>query len=670
MRRPSSRLASVSGERFGYFSDYPIEGSESSALYLLSTRRADGWSTQVVTPPQGGLELSDDQECDPSIFYSAELTSGVLADGWHPVGIESSEPNESCEGDDPPLVAGEPRGVSNLFLRDNATGRYQLIDMPPEGVHGENAVLADATPDLSHIVFSEDAQLTPEAPSKGAGLFEWSAGKLTLVSFLPDGLATSATVASEEQAGVTYPLSSNGERAFFYAQGALYVRLNAMQEPSALMNGRCTEPAKACTVQVDAAKPGAKNLGGDGVFMAASDDGSRVFLTDEHQLTAEATATAGKPDLYEYDVETGELTDLTVSPSEPADVLGYEGSSEDGSYLYFAAAGVLSEQANAQGQKASSGARNLYMRHAGVTTFIATVSSQANQSEGATAFAPDGGYLLFLSSKSLTGFDNEASEPADCEAEGGHPLCTELFLYDAASGGLNCVSCAPDGARPTAPARIEGLRRELTGGHGPGAVSRYVDDSGRVFFETADALLPQATNGAINVYEYEDGQLSLISSGTASGDSQFLAASASGNDVFFGTSQSLVSGDTDNGYSAYDARVEGGFPAGAGEVGQAGTCESAEACKSPPSEAPAEVFAASGALQAAGNLLAPPQNVAPPPSKPPASPRRLTHAQRLARALRACASKPKSRRRSCRAQARRRFGARSIEVKSKRRGGR
>ncbi len=69
---------------------------------------------------------------------------------------------------------------------------------------------------------------------------------------------------------------------------------------------------------------------------------------------------------------------------------------------------------------------------------------------------------------------------------------------------------------------------------------RYLLDDGRLFFDSEDALLAQASNGKQNVYEYEPagdgscagesegGCLSLISTGTSSEDSFFMDASANG----------------------------------------------------------------------------------------------------------------------------------------------
>ncbi len=70
--------------------------------------------------------------------------------------------------------------------------------------------------------------------------------------------------------------------------------------------------------------------------------------------------------------------------------------------------------------------------------------------------------------------------------------------------------------------------------------SRVLSDEGRMFFDSADALVPQDTNGKEDVYEYEprvasaelcacrSGCVSLISSGTSGEESAFLDASESG----------------------------------------------------------------------------------------------------------------------------------------------
>jgi WD40-like Beta Propeller Repeat len=642
-------IAAVDGERFAYEVREPFPGSDQEGLFLLAARGADGWSVHNTTPAQGGLRNTYEEACIPSAFYSAELTSAVISDGW-------TDPHgEVCEGDTPPLVAGEPRGTANLFLHDEEDNTYQLIDDVPAGVPATNALLNDATPDLSHVIFSDGAKLTPKAPA--GGLYEWSEGLDRLVTFLPDGEPVTGALVSisngynGNSALYKNAVSADGETVFFYAGGDLYARLHA--DRAATASGECnaSEPELACTVQLDAAEAGAEGPGGGGGFQYASADGSRVYFTDTHRLTMDATAFGERPDLYEYNLQTGALADLTAtSASTTADVLGVVAASVDGSYVYFVATGVLSEQANSLGEKAVRGQPNLYLRHAGVTTFVA---------EGVNLrVSADGQYLAFSSTRKLTGYDNEPLASEDCEGS-----CAEIFLYDAANGEIACVSCAPDGEPPTGPAGYGGFpplpQQELTVIGSPTYLPRDVLDDGRVFFDTRSPLVPQATNGEVNVYEYEGGTDYLVSGGAGSGRSEFLDASASGADVFFSTSQGLLEGDTDNQSSVYDARVDGGFPPALGQGEQAGACESQEACESPPSEPPAQLVAASSVLSAGGNLLAPPTPVTPPQSgsQPGVGKRSTaTRAQLLAKALKACAKKSKHARASCRARAQRQFG--------------
>ncbi len=90
---------------------------------------------------------------------------------------------------------------------------------------------------------------------------------------------------------------------------------------------------------------------------------------------------------------------------------------------------------------------------------------------------------------------------------------------------------------------------------------RYLSNSGRLFFNSYDALVPADTNGTADVYEYEPegvgpeddrcaastsspgdvfglgraahGCVALISAGTSPQESAFLDASENGSDVFF-----------------------------------------------------------------------------------------------------------------------------------------
>jgi hypothetical protein len=289
-------------------------------------------------------------------------------------------------------------------------------------------------------------------------------------------------------------------------------------------------------------------------------DGSRVFFLDD------ANTAEKEPDLYEYDVSGKTVTDLTPTAAGHADVQGILGvggeGGEQGSYVYFVAEGILAPDA-------SLGGNNLYLRHDGSTTFIATLSpldedSQFQQtgiggivgvsevtdwplepSKRTAEVSPNGRYLAFGSHNELSGQSTTGAE---------------IYRYDAVAGenhepAIVCVSCGPVGSPgallPSSPlSLVNGANRQ-----------RYMLNDGRLFFTTLAKLTPQDVNEQADVYEYEQGAPLLISGGTSEvSRSEFVDASTDGSDAFFVTSQSLVPEDQDGITDLYDAREDGGVP--------------------------------------------------------------------------------------------------------------
>jgi hypothetical protein len=105
-----------------------------------------------------------------------------------------------------------------------------------------------------------------------------------------------------------------------------------------------------------------------------------------------------------------------------------------------------------------------------------------------------------------------------------------------------------------------------------------------VYFETSDRLVDEDANAVQDVYQYEDGQVQLISSGRSDAASVYLDNSPSGDDVFFATREAISPAEDDAGLmDVYDARVGGGFPA---SPPAAGEC-SGDSCQAAPSTPPA-----------------------------------------------------------------------------------
>jgi WD40-like Beta Propeller Repeat len=385
--------------------------------------------------------------------------------------------------------------------------------------------------------------------------------------------------------------------------------------------GECTVSGDACTVDVSASQR--KELDPNGyvpeqigvprpaTYLSANADGSRVFFTSSVELTENAYT--GPDDnaenLYEYTVETGKLTDLTVDASDPdgAAVQGAVQISEDGSYVYFVADGDL-------GGGALAGEPNLYVVHDdGAPTFIATLTAQdlddwfvglgdfaeaagvgVGQTATTAAVTPDGTRLAFQSYRELTGYDTR-------DAKSGEPD-DEIYLYDTVTKQLECASCNPSGARPVG---SSSLTYTPVGGIQEYR-SRDLSEDGVLFFDSDDALVPHASDGLENVYEYEDGHVYPISNVAGGYPSFFLDASPNGENVFFATADQLLPQDVSNNVVVYDARVGGGFPISAA----APTCNNGDSCKPPPTPVPA-LFGAPGSatFSGAGNIA--PETVKP-----------------------------------------------------------
>ena len=234
-------------------------------------------------------------------------------------------------------------------------------------------------------------------------------------------------------------------------------------------------------------------------------------------------------------------TDLTPS----GEVQGVLGASADGSHAYYL---------NAAG---------LFLWNAGVTTKVTAgaAASDYPPATGTARVSADGAHLLLLSAEELTGYENTG--------------LSEVFLYGPPPGGgppvLTCVSCNPTGERPQGTAAIPGA---IDNGQGSTAATykprALSADGNRAFFESADRLAPQDSNGKADVYEWEaqgegscvreGGCVQLISSGRGEGSASFIDASTDGSDAFFLTDASLASGDPGS-FDLYDAREGGGFPA-------------------------------------------------------------------------------------------------------------
>jgi hypothetical protein len=174
---------------------------------------------------------------------------------------------------------------------------------------------------------------------------------------------------------------------------------------------------------------------------------------------------------------------------------------------------------------------------------------------------------------------------------------------------------------------------------------------GELFFDSEDVLVPHASDGRQNVYEYEGGVVRAISDVAGGYESFFLDASPDGENVFFASADRLLPEDPGGNTVVWDARVDGGFPV----VVSSASCDNGDSCKPPESPQPAIFGApASATFAGVGNATPAPVPAVTVKKKSAAELR----AEQLAKALRACGKDGKrSKRAACERRARARYGA-------------
>jgi hypothetical protein len=757
------------GEAVVYSGDPPEVGPgartglDNGATYLATRSAGGGWSASDLQPPE---------TIDPSyVTFSGDLSVGILdalggriAGAGGPAGYEDLYAHPTAGGDYAPLFTRTPpnrtpeefnRGIVYAGANAGAFGvtaaSHELFEASDALLEGSGALESELTQAVKGTV-EEQESLSSEAKKlneehresdarekealetgkeEARVLYDTVDGRPVLVSVLPNGKpdvdASFGSLPSEYmfQQGSKAPgfspqlISTDGSRIFWTAgevavtKGitafqrplAIYVRENDAQPQSPVEGGKCSVPADACTLLVAE--------GDEPTFLTASSDGSVVFYTNN------------QGNLYSFDVETGQTSDLSVAvdPSEPARVRGVLGASENGEYVYFAAGGVLASNKNSQGETATRGscepaeereekeeegrgqivagrACNVYVYHAGEPLrFIASLPAgdggdseavvpldgggaglesgdwQAAANYRTAQVTPDGRDLVFMANRDLTGYDSEltAFNPIEGYEDEESWGLQEVYLYEAQTATLRCVSCNPSGE---APVTTEFNRYEHSGGTPVGAFIPTADTSSarvqprvisakgsRIFFDSGEPLSPAVTNGWLNVYEWEapgegscmaasssysdqtGGCTFVLSGGVYPESSYLIGADETGDNVFFITRAQLSGTDRNESMDVYDARVGGVEPASPSACQGTG-------CQGVPPAPPIFSTPASSTFTGSGNY--------PPATSTQGIVKTPTRAQKLAKALRTCRrDRSKKKRTACEKQARARYGAKS-----------
>jgi hypothetical protein len=317
---------------------------------------------------------------------------------------------------------------------------------------------------------------------------------------------------------------------------------------------------------------------GEDLYEGASLDGTKLYFTSPRDIAASDLDPSSTKcsavlspqlgsgegcDLYLYDfakppaerltqVSAGEAGSPT--PGQGAEVLSsITAISQDGSYVYYVAQGVLTTEQNPEGETAQEGEPNLYLYEAEAedTAFIGTLTEgdQGGMWGVPGSFMGDayaaGDVLAFASKAPLTEDDEDTGQG-------------DVFRYEAGTETLQRISKAAEGGSDNGSVDVTvnpnvGKIPESNFGE----QSRWVSEDGQaIAFATEEALLPSDEDGARNPYLWTSGEL-----GAAPAPVKDPPALSPDGDAFaFSTKAALLPTDGDTAEDVYVARQGGGFP--------------------------------------------------------------------------------------------------------------
>lgn len=541
--------------------------------------------------------------------YGASLGSGgFLGENFLPANHEGTTTNAiSDDGsklffESPPAGAEDlPEGVvPHLYMRNEGDHTTTPLDNPASS---GSARYQGASADGSLVFFTSNEGL--DGSSKREELYEFNTtgaaiGPAPAMSAIPvsggnAGSQPATTLTAEASAG-TLKISVASTAGFLAGRsvtvGGEVAVIESVPDGTHLkLTGALAKshaPGAAVVQQTD-------GIIGES---AISNDGAHVYFVANSLLAANAnshgqTAAVDQPNLYVYDTATGLATFIAtlawpdVNDCESTCALGHSSGlvaepdiarpavpTPDGTVLVFASGGDLtgedSSPATTLTAAASPGDHTLTVESTAGFLPGQTITIDAGGSEElAGVESVDSATQLTLTEHEPSGVNGLVEEHA--EGASVRQLHSEIYRYDTKEGSLVCISCTAAGVTPTGSAT---LGNSGGGSYAPPGQATPMDEHGtRIFFQTPDPLVAEDVNGGTfpggsfgatsqttDVYEWENGTVSLVSDGHSTTGASLDGTTPSGDDVFFTTRADLLPADADGYDDIYDARVGGGFP--------------------------------------------------------------------------------------------------------------
>ena len=538
-------VATPDGNTACYHSERAYLGAFSAGLVTAdigycARRTPTGWVSEWVTAP--GPERDILGGTGSQIYFVSPDGARVVFASQN--GIRDDWMPELGRAGSGPVSAYMREGGRTRWLAPT-TSPPQPEGIPNQGLTGDREPLAVST-DLRFGVFNTILGLVPEDTNGAPDVYAWTPDGLRLVSADASGRAVGGypplPFGGTWKQALPGTMSRDGSRVFFEHDGALAgspdgVRSVFLRDGDDLVH---VSPRRG---------PGPA---ADVTFAGATPDGRVVYLQTAEQLTDEPKL-AGDA-LYRYDIESDRLS---LVATDPAGILFLGVSDNDATIVYSVRDGPLPP---------------VYVRHQGVVRMLGTamrvldgldvqifwggVVSPRPDKRG-LRISPDGRAVVFASAGAF---------------DGTLPGTTRVYRWDA-ERGVRVISVDADGRPVTRDARIgnyshpnpvDPVRQSIfliTMRNNPNVGRVITDDGSTVFFETGQRLVDEDVNDAIDVYEWRDGRVSLVSPGTQRDDALYHDSSADGRTVFFTTASRLIPElDRNASSDLYAARIGGGFP--------------------------------------------------------------------------------------------------------------
>jgi nicotinamidase-related amidase len=610
---------SSDGTRVFFETDEPLTSEDEDAAWDIYERHAD--ATTLVS--QTGLSE------EPSFFFGASVDGsrvffrngyvlyeyfgggtlilaggsgsgdyppnfvGASADGTH-VFIETDESLTTDDGD------------SHVDVYDSSGGVLILVSVnPPYGSEFHDASYRGASMDGSRVFFDTDEQLTDDDTNGIRDVYMREGGALTRISVGPTVVATFGSYFAGASADGSHvfltsdaQLTSDDTDAHY----DIYERFGGTTRLISKGNGPFSADIRAVSTggdrvvyatweavtadDTDSAYDLYQRFGsttsrlsdgevkGNGPFPSAaagsSGDGGRLVFTTTEQLTNDDTDSS--VDLYQrVGTTTTRLSAGAINGQGPHDVT-FRGASGDGTKVFFTTTERLTSED-------TDFLADIYQRGGGATTLVSRGEPpEFGEFEYDVVFAgasADGTKALFTTLEQLTTDDSDfqvdlfqwsagsplavkvsaGNEPVDAAFRGVSSTGTKVFFTTAEKLVSEDTDSALDVYQWSAGVTTR-ISQGLAGGNG-GSNATFAGssaDGGKVFFTTAEKLTYDDLDSAADLYQRSGTTTVRISQGPGTGNGAFPAsfAGTAGTHVFFTTAEALTADDTDSQVDIYD----------------------------------------------------------------------------------------------------------------------